>query len=87
MKKKNKGKPPNLFDNLFKDVRYEKDLTQWEFADVLGCAQGYISKLENDICTPSIYFLIRTKRTFGLDWKYIEDFYIKQKRYHDTPEA
>jgi len=67
--------------NLFKEVRYQKDLTQWEFAEELGCAQGYISKLENDLCTPSIYFLIRAKKRFELKWDYIENFYSKHPRY------
>ena len=61
--------------NLFKELRYHKDLTQTEFADYLDCAQGYISKIENDLCTPSIYFLIKFRKKLDLSWAYIEKYY------------
>ena len=66
--------------NLFKEVRYKVDLTQGEFADELGCAQGYISKLENNLCAPSIFFLIKTKKIFHLKWDYIEAFFLDHPR-------
>jgi len=64
--------------NLFIALRKEFDLTQGELASTLKMKQGYVSRLENNLCTPSLKTLIKVKEAFEKDWLFLEKFYGKK---------
>lgn len=49
-----------------KYLRHEKDITQEEFAAVLGVSYQSVSRWENDICYPDIELLPNIAEFFGI---------------------
>ena len=54
-----------------KDFREKKDLTQEELTKILGCDPSYISQIENKIRKPSLEFLEKLNKAFGISSDYI----------------
>lgn len=52
--------------NKIKCLRHEKDITQEEFAEVLGVSYQSVSRWENDICYPDIELLPDIAEFFGI---------------------
>ena len=52
-----------------KQIRLHRALTQEELADRCELTQGYISQLENDLCSPSIATLVDILECLGISLK------------------
>ena len=60
-----------------KQYRLQLDLTQEELAQRTELTKGYISQLENDLCSPSISTLEDILNILGVT---IEEFFAEPKR-------
>jgi len=56
-------------------LRMSKEMTQSNLAELMGCNQEYISKLENGLVNPSIEYLIHIANVLNIDLKC--DFILK----------
>lgn len=61
----------SMFIQRFKMLRNEKDLTQAELANILGCSPGAIAHWESGTRIPSIDFLITVANLFDCTLEYI----------------
>ncbi|MBO5773175.1 MAG: helix-turn-helix domain-containing protein [Clostridia bacterium] len=52
-----------------KQIRLQRSLTQEELADRCELTKGYISQLENDLCSPSIATLVDILECLGVSLK------------------
>ncbi|WP_053178038.1 helix-turn-helix domain-containing protein [Peribacillus loiseleuriae] len=66
-----------IIGERIKEIRLSKRLTQEELADKLELTKSYISKLENGITIPSIYFLYNLADIFEVT---IQDFFGETNR-------
>ncbi|MDD3831304.1 MAG: cupin domain-containing protein [Clostridia bacterium] len=53
-----------------KQIRLQRSLTQEELASRCELTKGYISQLENDLCSPSIATLMDILNVLGVDLQY-----------------
>lgn len=60
-----------------KAIRLQRDLTQEELAARCELTKGYISQLENDICSPSIATLYDILNVLGVS---LQSFFAEPKR-------
>lgn len=59
-----------------KQIRLQRALTQEELADRCELTKGYISQLENDLCSPSIATLIDILNVLGVS---LQEFFTESK--------
>ncbi|MEG2158347.1 MAG: helix-turn-helix transcriptional regulator, partial [Clostridia bacterium] len=59
-----------------KQIRLQRDLTQEELAGRCELTKGYISQLENDLCSPSIATLVDILNILGVT---LQDFFTDKK--------
>jgi len=67
MEDKMKSDKKETLGTKFREIRLKKELSQLELAKRMGVTQGYISRIENDLTTPTVEFLFKMRKKFKVN--------------------
>lgn len=56
-----------------KEIRLKNELTQVQFADIVGLSSPAVGAMENSLYLPNLDVLTKIKEHFGFDYNYVLD--------------
>lgn len=68
-----------MISSRIRELRKNHNLTQKDFADIMGMSRGAINKYETGERTPDIYTLIKFANYFGVSMDYLVDHKVSTK--------
>lgn len=64
---------------IVRAARFKRGINQTELAELCGCRQGSISKLENGIGEPSFVFMVQLSQVLRISLSALSKPFLKRK--------